>query len=134
MPVQEVAFSEQSFQSTQLGPLSSRCIMVSKSSGFFSTQHSNILWSCWGPYGSAWRKKKILLLFFRLGGGKFDHYSFTLQTVETCSKWGSYVLPFPQHIQHPLLFSALLAAEAALAKSRRTLGHAVVASPDSLTT
>jgi hypothetical protein len=82
----------------------------------------------------AQKKYTVLLLVFRLGGGKFDHYSFTLQTVETCSKWGSYVLPFPQHIQHPLLFSALLAAEAALAKSRRTLGHAVVASPDSLTT
>ena len=119
--------------------------MVSKSSGFFSTQHSNILWSCWGPYGSAWRKKNnnkyIAYCFFFFGWEVVSLITrvsraraLQLQTVETCSKWGSYVLPFPQHIQHPLLFSALLAAEAALAKSRRTLGHAVVASPDSLTT
>ena len=107
-----------------------------KCSGFFSTQHpSNILWSCWGPYGSAWRK--IIMCFSQLGGRKFDHAR------EPCncrhSKHEMVQLRAPLSPTHPTLFNTLCSflrfPEAALAKSQRTLGsHSVVASPESLST
>ena len=80
MPVQQVAFSEQSFQYLPIHSTWSSFIEVyygvKKQRLLFNTTLKHPLVML-GPVRLSLAQKKkiinILLLFFRLGGGKFDH-------------------------------------------------------------
>ena len=108
-----------------------------KCSGFFSTQHpSNILWSCWGPVRLSLAQNHYVFFPSWEVVSLITRGSPAIADIRNM-KWCSYVLRFPQHIQHCSTPFALFLRfpEAALAKSQRTLGsHSVVASPESLST